>query len=69
MYVKRDTLCWECKTPSPTCTWKKNLIPVEGWEAEQIRLRTQESRGKRCVAKHITSYKVKSCPLFTEKER
>ena len=31
----KEQLCVNCNTPSPTCTWKYNLTPVEGWETDE----------------------------------
>ncbi len=57
-YFKKDTLCWSCATCSPKCSWKRKLIPVEGWEAKPVKLKMQY--------KIYDSYIVKSCPLYTE---
>ena len=59
---KPTTLCVTCKTPSPTCPWKYNFTPVEGWEVEP-------SKVKLFNGKYSDSYIVKSCPLYEENKR
>ena len=49
--VKIDppTLCWKCENACTNgCSWSKQLIPVENWNAEETDI----------------SYIVKDCPLF-----
>ena len=61
---KPATLCYKCKTPSPTCPWKYNYTPVEGWEAEpsKVAISGNDSR-------MVDSYIVKQCPLYEENKR
>ena len=61
---KPQTLCFKCATPSPTCPWKYNFTPVEGWEAEETKLNISKTDDGVC-----RSYIVKSCPLFEENVR
>jgi hypothetical protein len=61
---KPQTLCFKCATPSPTCPWKYNFTPVEGWDAEETKVNVSGKAGK-----VDTSYRVKSCPLFEENTR
>ncbi len=61
---KPQTICFKCKTPSPTCPWKYNFTPVEGWEAEETELKIAKSSSSTCK-----TYNVKSCPLFTDNDR
>ena len=62
--AKQETLCWRCKRPGTnTCSWDKSCgtIPVEGWDAEETRLRDNNGQG-------VTSYLVHECPLFDPEE-
>ena len=63
--LKYGSLCCYCNTPSPTCSWKRNFTPVEGWEAEPTRIGTQV-RGKDGAIKreYVPSFLVTSCPKF-----
>lgn len=61
-WPQHHTLCETCCTPSPTCSWKYDFTPVEGWEAYKVKLTTTK--------KNITeTYKVKTCPLYEKNER
>lgn len=55
-----DTICWDCKraTGGQGCPWADKLEPVEGWEAEQTKIKY--------YLEEYASYKVKKCPLFKE---
>lgn len=59
---KPQTICYNCKTPSPTCPWKYNFTPVPGWDAEPtvVKMNSHQS---------FDSYHVKACPLFEENKR
>lgn len=61
----KQTLCWRCKNSVPDrygergCPWSRKRQPVEGWTAQERRLK---------VSNHltVTSYNVRECPLFVE---
>ena len=61
---KSKTLCIDCMTPSPTCSWKYNLTPVDGWDAEEYDLKVSKTHKDT-----YKSYTVKSCPLYEKNER
>ena len=49
-----ETLCWRCRRPgTSSCSWDKNLTPVEGWAASL----------ERWGAEGVT-YCVVECPMF-----
>lgn len=66
--LNRGTLCWLCGNYCGGCSWTRNFIPVEGWEAEEDVIK----EGKPSYTKNgyvreirtIKSYKVKKCPEF-----
>lgn len=52
--IKEDTKCWDCaKACVGGCSWSRDFIPVEGWDAEK----TEKAEG-------IVSYIVRDCPEF-----
>ena len=52
-----DALCWHCKNACGGCSWSRNLIPIKGWKAKEI---------KNASYSVIKSYKVIECPDFEE---
>jgi predicted nucleic acid-binding Zn ribbon protein len=52
-----DALCWHCTKACGGCSWSRNLIPIEGWKAKEI---------KNASYSVIKSYKVIECPEFEE---
>ena len=62
----KDTLCWRCANAVPTedtgCLWSREFKPVEGWDAEETSVLAKNKSG----ARHLVSYRVKSCPGFEE---
>ena len=55
MPKKEDSICWNCKRScDKSCSWAREFIPVEGWEAE--------------YCEKYKSYRVNSCPLFLSDE-
>lgn len=56
---EKKTLCWTCTVPGTGgCSWDKEFQPVEGWEAEPTRLRSDSGMYD------TESYAVKACPLY-----
>lgn len=53
----KEALCWTCQNACGGCSWSRNLIPVEGWKAKEI---------KNASYSVIKSYKVIECPEFEE---
>lgn len=61
--IRRNaSLCLDCVTPPPECSWKHNFTPVHGWEAEKVPYKCSDG-------KIYDSYIVKTCPLFELGER
>lgn len=56
--MAKETLCWNCQNACNSgCSWSKNFIPVEGWEATPT------------ISDRFTnteSYHVHKCPQFKE---
>lgn len=67
-YNYKQTICWGCinAVPNPEtgagCSWSRNLVPVEGWEAEGTRLLSYANLDPR----EFTSYRVIKCPEYIE---
>ena len=57
----RETLCWDCQKATGGCSWSRNLTPVEGWEAKQIKV-----KGNFYTNEVLDSYVVTNCPEFKE---
>lgn len=61
--VAKESICWGCRKADHftnvenPCPWASKFQPVEGWVAEESRLKGYHSKG-------IESYRVISCPLF-----
>lgn len=49
----KATLCWDCGNACGGCSWSKEFIPVEGWEARPVK----QTCGNQ-------SYIVFECPQF-----
>lgn len=49
--------CWICKKYAGGCSWSKNLIPVEGWIAEEV------VRENSNIIDDV-GYKITYCPEF-----
>ena len=51
-----DSLCWKCsRSTDSSCSWSRDFIPVEGWDAKPT---------ERYSEVYKTSYCVRSCPQF-----
>ena len=68
-----NTLCWRCKNAVPNmektcgCSWSRDFIPVESWEAIETSIYCQrwDNRTKtRDASIGTKSYIVISCPEF-----
>lgn len=58
MTKSRHSLCWACDRPGTgSCSWDKELKPVEGWEAEESVFHGSEDS---------VTYHVIRCPLFLQ---
>ena len=56
-YTKpKYTKCWTCKNACGGCSWSREFIPVDGWEAKKT---FHPSNGK-----FAESYYIKSCPEY-----
>lgn len=61
--IRRNaSLCLDCVTPPPECSWKDKFKPVKGWDAEKVPYKCSN-------CKTYDSYIVKTCPLFELGER
>ena len=60
--TQANSLCWECKRAYGGCSWSRDFVPVEGWEAEATIINGVRE-GKKPLVK---SYDVKRCPLFVQ---
>ena len=49
----KEQLCWDCVKATGGCSWSRNLKPVDGWIAKQVKRKDGE-----------TTYKITSCPQF-----
>ena len=58
---KHDTICWECEKASGGCSWSRDFIPVEGWNAVPTKIQQRNSDGKSIS---IDSFDVVECPEF-----
>lgn len=56
----RETICWNCKNAVMGCSWSKEFVPVDGWEAEYKPVLTSDGSNRRLV----DSYLVTECPLY-----
>ena len=57
-----QTLCWRCTKAIGTCSWSEEFIPVNGWDATPVKIKSTPPMG--CDVKYIDSFYVKSCPEF-----
>lgn len=60
---KNSIICWNCANAVKGCSWAREFIPVDGWEAVPTKIK--EDGGKRLV----DSFIVKKCPEFVADER
>lgn len=58
----KQTLCWDCARAVCGCTWSREFIPVNGWMAEETKLKVKNGD-------YVTSYHVISCPEFVPDAR
>ena len=58
---KHMTLCWDCEKAFGRCSWSKDFVPVENWNAEP----TKVWNGK----DYVESFDVYECPEFELRER
>jgi len=49
---KHENLCWSCKNSTTGCSWSRDSVPVEGWDADE-----EPYHGD-------VTYKIRDCPLF-----
>lgn len=59
-FSNKETLCWRCKRAgTESCAWDKSRgnVPVEGWTAEESKIRVGNGV-------YTKSYRVIDCPLF-----
>ena len=61
MQKRKGTLCWYCKNAIGKCSWSQEGIPVKGWGAEPTIIKCDNGT-------IISSYCVKSCPLFIQEQ-
>ena len=56
-YTKPEySRCWTCKNSCGGCSWSREFIPVDGWNAEKT---FHLSNGE-----FAESYYIKSCPEY-----
>ena len=53
--IPKSTICWKCKKASGGCSWSRDFVPVDGWDAKE---KTMQRIG--------LTYLVKYCPEFEE---
>lgn len=59
------TLCWRCAKACGRCSWSDgSFTPVEGWTAQETRLR--EQHWSMDADRSIQSFHVTACPLFED---
>lgn len=56
---KREQLCWSCAKCISGCSWSRDFIPVEGWDAEL-------DYHRRIDAHTQITYKIYDCPEFAK---
>lgn len=56
------TLCWSCQKACGGCSWSKQLVPVEGWQAIRRDIHNN------VVGADMESYRVIVCPQYVEDE-
>lgn len=64
--VLHETLCLECdRSCDKSCSWARDFVPVEGWEAEYkpVNIAGKRIEGE-TTRRFVDSYQVKSCPEF-----
>ena len=63
--TKHDTLCWDCAKATGKCSWSKNFVPVEGWEADPTKVKNGFITWKgRKIFSLVDSFDVHECPEF-----
>lgn len=66
-YASNATLCWRCANAVPNragtrgCSWSKKFIPVEGWDAEEVKIQTHNRANG---SNNVQSFIVRKCPEF-----
>lgn len=50
---KKDTLCLSCRKSLLECSWSKDFVPVEGWEAVAVKNKSG-----------YDTFFIKNCPLY-----
>lgn len=56
-FNKYEQICWTCKKCIGGCSWSRDFIPIEGWDAE---LDTHT----RVDANDSITYKIYDCPQY-----
>lgn len=54
---RSKTICFECRKACGGCSWARDFIPVEGWDATPTEIYIEK-------AEPLCSYEVRSCPEF-----
>ena len=54
---EKAQLCFNCSYATGGCSWSRQFVPVQGWDAEPTIIRDSESDD-------ISSFRIKSCPQF-----
>ena len=60
VFKKSDTLCWDCEKACGSCSWSRELTPVEGWEVTE----TGDPTYLLSLRKIVPTVSVISCPKF-----
>ena len=55
---KKKSICIDCANSGALCSWSRDFVPVEGWEAEYV------EGGMHGNNTRLPTYCVKSCPQF-----
>lgn len=66
---RMSTLCCDCDHAGhgdrAACSWVREFKPVDGWDADEVHRKDWVHVGKgKSELQDITSYRVKSCPLY-----
>lgn len=61
MAKRCETLCMSCVRDICECPWKRDRIPVKGWQAQKTVVKNENVQRK--------SFRVINCPLYMTDER
>lgn len=62
--MRKSTKCWSCSNTCGGCSWTRDFKPVEGWEAEKIKIKNNFYIEESYIVTDCPQYK----PLFKFRE-